>query len=711
MPDLWRALWRSVRTYVQRKAFYYRAGLRRPASESTLDKIRRRRDELEHLTDDELRKQRVENQRDAFALAAVVCQRILGLRPHDVQIQGALAMAEGKIAEMQTGEGKTLAAVMAVYDYARTGEPVHVLTANDYLAQRDAEWMGPIYKFLGLTVGAVTQTSSPAERRAAYACDVTYATANEIGFDFLRDQLALQLEDLVLPEFSTALVDEADSIMIDEARIPLVIAGGAGEPEMLARRVAVLAQALTPHRDFQTDEFRRNVHLTNRGARAVEGAMGRENLYAPENLDLHAAVEAALHARILLRRDVDYLVRNGAIELVDEFKGRVAENRRWPAGLQTALEAKEGLPLRRQGRILGSITLQNLIRMYPRRCGMTGTAATESAEFRSFYGLEVVPIPTNRPVIRKDHPDAVFGNRRTKERAVVDAIAQMHAKGRPVLVGTASVAESERLSELVHAAGVPHQVLNARQDAEEASIVALAGQRGAVTISTNMAGRGTDIVLGEGVAELGGLHVIGTNRHESRRIDYQLRGRAGRQGDPGSSQFFLSTQDDLLTRYGLSNWTPDAEGVETVQRVVEGQNFEIRRTLWKYEGLIEMHRIQVHGRRRELLEQGADPHILSAIDSLWADHLANIGELREGIHFRSWGGREPLQEFLADASKMFDELLARIESIASGEEPVEETTRDATWTYLVSDYSLGTMDERFAKGVRRILRDKGFMTR
>jgi preprotein translocase subunit SecA len=399
----------------------------------------------------------------------------------------------------------------------------------------------------------------------------------------------------------------------------------------------------------------------------------------------------------------------GAIELVDEFKGRVAENRRWPAGLQTALEAKEGLPLRRQGRILGSITLQNLIRMYPRRCGMTGTAATESAEFRSFYGLEVVPIPTNRDVIRKDHPDAVFGNRRTKERAVVDAIAQMHAKGRPVLVGTASVAESERLSELVHAAGVPHQVLNARQDAEEASIVALAGQRGAVTISTNMAGRGTDIVLGEGVAELGGLHVIGTNRHESRRIDYQLRGRAGRQGDPGSSQFFLSTQDDLLTRYGLSNWTPDAEGVETVQRVVEGQNFEIRRTLWKYEGLIEMHRIQVHGRRRELLEQGADPHILSAIDSLWADHLANIGELREGIHFRSWGGREPLQEFLADASKMFDELVARIESIASGEEPVEETTRDATWTYLVSDYSLGTMDERFAKGVRRILRDKGLI--
>jgi preprotein translocase subunit SecA len=703
--------WSSLLARLRRVAFFYRAGLRRPASESTLDKIRARRDQLDQLSDSELQEQRAEDQFHSFALAAVASRRVLGLTPHDVQIQGALAMADGKIVEMQTGEGKTLAAVMAVYDYARSGEPVHVLTANDYLAQRDAEWMGPVYRFLGLTVGAVTQSSSPAERRAAYACDVTYATANEIGFDFLRDQLALKLDDLVLPDFSTALVDEADSIMIDEARIPLVIAGGAGEPEVLARRVAVLAQALTPHRDFQTDEFRRNVHLTNHGARTVEHAMGRENLYAPENLDVHAAVEAALHARILLRRDVDYLVRNGAIELVDEFKGRVAENRRWPAGLQTALEAKEGLPLRRQGRILGSITLQNLIRMYPRRCGMTGTAATESAEFRSFYGLEVVPIPTHRPVIRKDHPDAVFANRREKERSVVDAIAQMHARGRPVLVGTASVAESERLSERMNVEGVPHQVLNARQDAEEASIVALAGQRGAVTISTNMAGRGTDIVLGEGVAALGGLHVIGTNRHESRRIDHQLRGRAGRQGDPGSSQFFLSTQDDLLVRYGISNWTPDAEGVETVQRVVEGQNFEARRMLWKYEGLIEMHRTQVHARRRELLEQGADPHILAAIDNLWADHLANIGELREGIHFRSWGGREPLQEFLADASKMFDELLVRIENIASGEEPVEEMTRDATWTYLVSDYSLGTMDERFAKGVRRILRDKGFLVR
>jgi preprotein translocase subunit SecA len=700
-------LWRRVLAFLRRHAQFYHAGLSRPAGISTLDKIRARRDELAKLTDDELRALRPESREEAFAQAAAASERILKLRPHDVQMQGALAMAEGKIAEMQTGEGKTLAAVMAVYDFARTGEPVHVLTANDYLAQRDADWMGPVYRFLGLNVGFITSTMTPEERRFAYACDVTYATPNEVGFDFLRDQLALRPEELVQAEFATVLVDEADSILIDEARIPLVIAGGADQPEALARRMAGLATVLAPQRDYRPDEFQRNVHLTNQGARVVERAMGCGSLYDPENLDTLAAIEAALHALVLLRRDVDYIVRNGRIELVDEFKGRVAQNRRWPAGLQTALEAKEGLPLRKQGRILGSITLQTLIRMYPRRCGMTGTAATEAAEFRAFYGLEVVPIPTNRPVIRKDYPDPVFRNQRLKDAAVIDAIVQMNARGRPVLVGTASVEESERLSAKVTAAGVAHQVLNARQDAEEARIVAHAGERGAVTISTNMAGRGTDIVLGEGVAGLGGLHVIGMNRHESRRIDHQLRGRAGRQGDPGSSQFFLSLQDDLLVRYGITNWTPDAQGVDTVQRVIEGQNFEIRQTLWKYEGLIELHRSEVHARRRELLLEGADPGILAAIDNLWSEYLAEVGELRDGIHFRSWGGREPLQEFLADASRMFEELSQRIQLIATGEEPVEAAQRDATWTYVINDRPLGTMDERIARGVRRVLRDMG----
>jgi preprotein translocase subunit SecA len=489
----------------------------------------------------------------------------------------------------------------------------------------------------------------------------------------------------------------------------LVIAGGHIEAESLARRMNDIATSLVPRRDFLIDEFQRNVRLTDRGVAAVERATHAGNLYAPEHIDTLAAAEAALHARVLLRRDVDYIVRNGAIELVDEFKGRVAENRRWPAGLQTALEAKEVLALRSQGRILGSITLQSLIRLYPRRCGMTGTAATEAREFREFYGLAVEPIPTHRPVIRIDREDVIFPDKHSSRSAIIAEIARIHATGRPILVGTTSVAESEHLGALVAAAGIPNQVLNARQDAAEAAIVARAGERGAVTISTNMAGRGTDIVLGEGVAALGGLHVIGTHRHESRRIDNQLRGRAGRQGDPGSSQFFISLQDDLLVRFGIANWTPDAEGIATVQRVVEGQYFETRQTLWKYFGLIEDHRQFVHDRRRELLLEGTDPSILAAIDLLWADYLAAITELREGIHWRSWGGREPFHEFITDSTRMFNELADRLDRLATGEEAPEPSSLDATWTYVVSDNPFGMMEERIARGVRRALTDLGVL--
>jgi len=633
--------WEEARDFARRHAHFYAAGLHRSAGQSTVEKIRRAASELEKLTDDELRSLRPGSRTEAFAQAAVAIERLLHLRPHDEQILGALAMAEGKIVEMQTGEGKTLAAVMAVYDLARGGESVHVLTANDYLAQRDAEWMGPVYRFLGLTVGFITQHLTADERREAYKANVTYATPNEVGFDFLRDQLALKAEDVVLRDFRTVLIDEADSILIDEARIPLVIAGGDFGAEHLARQMASIASAMVPGRDFYTDGFQRNVRLTDAGIRRLEGATRIPNLFEEEGVEVLAAIEAALHARVLLHRDVDYIVRKDEIELVDEFKGRVAENRRWPAGLQTALEAKEGLPLKTQGRILGTITVQNLIRMYPTRCGMTGTASTEAHEFREFYDLEVVPIPTHRPIVRQDHGDVLFESKRDKERSVVRAIGEMHAMDRPVLVGTASVAESERLAAAVAAAGIPHHVLNARQDAEEARIVAEAGQRGAVTISTNMAGRGTDIVLGPGVAAVGGLHVIGTNRHESRRIDHQLRGRAGRQGDPGSSQFFVSLEDDLLTRFGIADWSLDSEGVETVQRVVEGQNFQIRQMLWKYDGILENHRRDVHERRRELLLDGAEPALLLALDELWAEHLAGITELREGIHWRSMGGREP----------------------------------------------------------------------
>jgi preprotein translocase subunit SecA len=678
---------------------------------AVVERIGAARDGLLKKSDAELRTFKPDTREDAFALAAAASERLLGLRPHDVQILGALAMAEGKIAEMQTGEGKTLAAVLAVYDMVRCGERVHVLTANDYLARRDAEWMGPLYRFLGLSVSFVTQSMSPEERREAYRADVTYATPNEVGFDFLRDQLALESSQLVLPDFAAVLVDEADSILIDEARIPLVIAGGHAAAEDLAGSMAQLAAEMIPGWDFRLDEYQRNVSLTDRGIARTERAAGVANLFEAEGVEALGAIEAALHARMLLRRDVDYIVRDGAIELVDEFKGRVAENRRWPAGLQTALEAKEGLRLRAQGRILGSITLQALMRLYPVRCGMTGTAATEAQEFREFYEMEVIEIPTHRPVIREDREDFVFVSRGAKERAVIKAIAETHASGRPVLVGTASVAESERLSALVAAAGIPHRVLNARQDAEEARIIAGAGQRGAVTISTNMAGRGTDIVLGEGVAELGGLHVIGTNRHESRRIDYQLRGRAGRQGDPGSSQFFVSPEDDLLVRFGIQQWSLDAEGVEAVQRVVEGQNFEIRQMLWKYDGLLENHRLAFHVKRREMLVAGAEPAVLLALDDLWADHLADVKELREGIHWRSWGGREPFYEFVRDAEEMYQNLLAQVERIESGEEEVEERERGATWTYVVTDQPFGTIGERFGRNLGDKLREMGLLGR
>ena len=686
--------WRRLQTGVQ------------GAGASGLADVLRRREQIERLSSQALFDLRPVSRQDAFAQAAVASERLLKLRPHDEQILGALAMAEGKIAEMQTGEGKTLAAVMAVYDLLRTHQSVHVLTANDYLARRDAEWMGPVYQALGVSVGFVTQLTQAAERRSAYLCQVTYATPNEVGFDYLRDQLALHAGDLVLRDFSAVLVDEADSILIDEARIPLIIAGGHAEAETLARRMAAIAAGLTPGRHFFTDHYRRNVRLTDRGIALVERESGVPNLYAGEGVQTLAAIEAALHALVLLQRDVDYIVRGGAIELVDEFKGRVAENRRWPAGLQTALEAKEGLPLRSQGRILGSITLQNLIRLYPHRCGMTGTAATEAHEFREFYGLDVVEIPTHRPVIRQDEPDFVFPHRRAKDRSVIHAIAEVHATGRPVLVGTASVAESERLSALAATAGIPHRVLNARQDAEEARIIAAAGQRGAVTISTNMAGRGTDIVLGEGVREPGGLHVIGTNRHESRRIDHQLRGRAGRQGDPGSSRFYVSLDDDLPVRYGIGNWSLDAEGIQSVQRLVEGQHFELRQMLWKYDGILENHRRMIHARRRELLLEGAEPALLLAVDELWADHLANLAELREGIHWRSWGGREPFFEFVRDSEEMFQNLQERLDSLESGEEPIPAFERGATWTYLVSDQPFGSIGDRLLSAMRERLRER-----
>ncbi len=549
------------------------------------------------------------------------------------------------------------------------------------------------------------------ERRAAYACDITYATANEIGFDLLRDGLALFPHDQVHRPFATAVIDEADSILIDEARIPLVIAGGDSGQDSLADQVDRMTRRFRRWHHFTLDEYSRNVALTDAGIRAIERAFGCGNLFDEHNLALLTAVQDSLHAHAMLRRDVDYLVKNGSLESVDEFKGRIAENRRWPAGLHTAIEAKEGLALKTQGRILGSITLQNLVSLYPQVCGMTGTAATQADEFRIVYGLEVEVIPTNRPMIRADLPDRVYARKSDKESAVLDEIRRLHATGQPVLVGTRSVEESERLS--ARLGNVPHQVLNARYEEQEARMVARAGERGAVTISTNMAGRGTDIQLGHGVAELGGLHVIGTNRHESRRIDNQLRGRAGRQGDPGSSEFFISLEDALLVKYGAEN-----QDIESVQRIAEGQNLEIRRFLQKYESVIEGQRQRIQLRRQAILT-GETPVsselerlvALRTIDDLWADYLATITDLREGVQWISWGGRDPLHEYLTSVHSLFtqfDEQLDR--EIAKRLEDAEEsvldpTQRGATWTYLTTDQPFGTATERIMRGlVRKLVR-------
>lgn len=686
-----------------------------PAEQHLISNINRLRAQLRDAPDDELRQicQRSTDLTEVIAVSAIAAKRELGLDFFDVQLQGALALANGRIAEMQTGEGKTLTAVPAAIWLAKQGAGLHVMTVNDYLARRDAEWMGAIYRRLGFTVGCIQQNMPSDERKRAYACDITYATANEVGFDYLRDQLALDPEEQVHRPFAAALIDEADSVLIDEARIPLIIAGGEPEEERLAVRADRVVRHFRPGFHFLIEERGRNVTLTDIGIRAIEDSFGCGNLFAEESLELLTAVQDALHAHALLRRDVDYIVQQDAIESVDEFKGRVAQNRRWPAGLHTAIEVKEGVAPRTQGRILGSITLQNLIALYPFVCGMTGTAATQKDEFRNIYDLEVEVIPTNRPMIRVDHPDFVFRTLLEKEHAILEQIRQIHEAGRPVLIGTASVAESERLSRLLQE--IPHTVLNARHEEIEAELIAHAGERGAVTISTNMAGRGTDIRLGEGVAELGGLHVIGMNRHESRRIDLQLRGRAGRQGDPGSSRFFVSLQDDLVVRFG-NEATQFSHTPESVQRSVEGQNLDIRIFLQKYERVIEGQRQMIQHMRQEVLTGGeldlARLIRLRTIDDLWSEHLAAVAELRAGVHWVSWGGRDPYHEYMTQVDVMYRGMMDRLDAevaarIAEAEtEGIDPSQRGATWTYLTTDQPFGTWTERVTRGLMRLSRER-----
>jgi preprotein translocase subunit SecA len=686
--------------------------------ESSIQLINQHRREVAQLGDDALRAAfaRADDLLESIAVTAVVASRVLGVEMFEVQLQGVLALTNEKIAEMQTGEGKTLAAVPAVVWYAKARQGLHVMTVNDYLARRDARWMGGIYKFLGFSVGCIQQAMSIEDRQRAYACDITYATANEVGFDYLRDQLALCPREQVHRPFAVAVIDEADSLLIDEARIPLVIAGGKPDENPLAYRVDGLARQFLRELHYTLDEYGRNIALTDAGIHAVESAFACGNLFVEENLRLLTAVQDSLHAHALLRRGVDYLVKEGAVESVDEFKGRIVRDRRWPAGLHAAIEAKEAVAPKVQGKVLGSITLQNLIALYPRVCGMTGTAASQAEEFRAIYDLDVEVIPTNRPVIRIDRPDALFRTKQEKERAVIEEIRRVHLTGQPVLVGTASVQESERLSAVLN--DIPHEVLNARNEEEEASIIARAGELGAVTVSTNMAGRGTDIRLAEGVTALGGLYVIGTNRHESRRIDNQLRGRAGRQGDPGVSRFFVSLEDDLLVKYGIDNPRLRHEP-ESIQRLVEGQNLDIRRFLHKYEGVVEGQRQAVQQRRQSLLSGTTQCSSelerlvsLITIDELWSEHLTTVADLREGIHWVSWGGRDPLHEYLMTIDKLYRQLQARItdeipKRLAQAEtSSIDPSQRGATWTYLTTDQPFGTFNERIIRGLARKARTR-----
>lgn len=694
---------------------------------SPIQQINVMRSDLARLSDVQLRDvaERAGGLIEFMAAAAVAASRVLGQEMFDVQLCGSMALVRGSIAEMQTGEGKTLAAVPAVAWIGRERKGVHVMTVNDYLACRDARWMGDIYRLLGLSVGYVQQGMTPAERRAAYGCDITYATANEIGFDVLRDRLALRLDEQVHRPFFAAVIDEVDSILIDEARVPLVIAGGGADGAALAYAADQVVRHFRLRVHYTVDAGAHNAALTDTGIRDVELAFSCGNLFEERNLSLHTAVQDALEAHALLRRDVDYVVKSDAIEMVDDFKGRIALNRRWPAGLQTAVEAKEGVVPKPQGMVLGSTTIQNLIALYPRVCGMTGTAATQAMEFESVYGLHVEVIPTNRLVIREDQPDFLFDTKAEKEKAVIEEICRVHTTGQPILVGTASVEESERLSRKI--SHVPHSVLNARKDEVEAAIVAQAGQRGAVTISTNMAGRGTDIRLGEGVAALGGLYVIGTNRHESRRIDNQLRGRAGRQGDPGRSRFFVSLEDPLMVKYGdlERRYRNDPE---TIQRLVEGQHLDQRQFLHRYDVPVEGQRNKIHSYRQAVLEGTAPCRselerqiTLRVIDDLWADYLARLEEFRAGIPWQSWAAvpgffvgtdyRDPHFTFLRQIDEWFPKLEVDIPEevtrrLAKAEQDggISLVDRGAVWTYLTTDQPFGAGTERFVKGILKKLR-------
>ena len=691
-----------------------------------------------------------------LAIAREAADRATLLRPFDVQLLGALRMLAGDVIEMATGEGKTLSGAIAAAGYALAGRTVHVVTINDYLARRDAEWMAPVIEAMGCTVGWITADSTREERRAAYQCNVTYASVNEIGFDVLRDQLVADVDDLVSPNPDVALIDEADSVLVDEALVPLVLAGTTHR-ETPKLEIVRLVGELTPGVDYAADADSRNVHLTETGAQKIERTLGGIDLYSEEHVGTTLTeVNVALHAHVLLQRDVHYIVRDGAVQLINASRGRIAALQRWPDGLQAAVEVKEGIETTETGEVLDTITVQALINRYPTVCGMTGTALAAGEQLRQFYKLGVSPIPPNTPTIREDEPDRIYISAGAKNDAIIDHIIEVHATGQPILVGTQDVAESEDLHARLVRRGVPAVVLNAKNDEEEARVIAEAGKLGAVTVSTQMAGRGTDIRLGgsdadddsaakQEVAELGGLHVIGTGRHRTERLDNQLRGRSGRQGDPGSSVFFSSWEDDVVVAHLENPKLPtecDDTGritsvkanalIDHAQRVAEGRLLDVHANTWRYNQLIAQQRTIIVDRRNTLLstpaardelrelaperydelaatfgdDDAAEANLericrgimIYHLDRGWADHLAYLSDIRESIHLRALGNQNPLDEFHRLAVDAFANLAA--DAIEASQQTFETANvledepgldlsklarPTSTWTYMVHD--------------------------
>jgi len=646
--------------------------------QKTVDKINSLETTMQGLTDDKLTgytekfRERLKGGEtldellpEAFAVCREASRRILGMRHFDVQLIGGMCLHEGKIAEMKTGEGKTLVATLPVYLNALEGKGVHMVTVNDYLAKRDSEWMGRLYSFLGLTVGLIVHDMDFPERKYSYGCDVTFGTNNEFGFDYLRDNMVVHQEQMVQRPLHYAIVDEVDSILIDEARTPLIISGPGQKSTdvyaIMARAVATLKEG----EDYTVDEKQKTVSPNDAVIPKIEQRLGVSNLYAPENIELSHCFNAALRAKALMKRDRDYVVRDDEIIIVDEFTGRLMTGRRYSDGLHQAIEAKEGVKIRRESQTLATITFQNYFRMYDKLAGMTGTAKTEEDEFIKIYKLPVIVVPTNLPVQRVDHPDVIYKNKRAKYRAVGQAVEEIHAKGQPVLIGTTSITQSEELSDILKKRGIPHSVLNAKFHEKEAQIVADAGQYGAVTIATNMAGRGTDIKLGDGVPELGGLFIVGTERHESRRIDNQLRGRSGRQGDPGESRFYLSLEDDLMRLFASDNVAKIMDklgmdedepiehslitrSIEHAQKKVEARNFDIRKHVLEYDDVMNQQREIIYGERKKILNgDNLRENIVGMINHIIKAELNQYAN--EKLYPEEW----QLEELIKDAEKIY----------------------------------------------------------